>query len=88
MPNGFVSWYDFATANIAYLNAKGVPLKIERVVPIPAESLCQTAKRPKNSKLDNRYLSEYLDYEVDNWDSLMHDILDEVLSHLSKIESL
>ena len=88
VPNGFVSWYDFAITIISYLNAKGVPLKIERVVPISAESLCQTANRPKNSKLDNRYLSEYLDYEVDNWDSLMHDVIDKVLTHFSKIESL
>ena len=88
VPNGFVSWYEFANSIISYLNAKGAPLKIERVVPISAESLCQTAKRPKNSKLDNRYLSEYLDYEVDNWDSLMHDEIDKILSPLSKIESL
>ena len=80
VPNGFVSWYSFANSIIEYLNVKGVPLKIERVIPISAESLCQTARRPKNSKLDNRYLSEYLDYEVDNWDSLMHDVIDKTLS--------
>ena len=88
MPNGFVSWYGFAKSIISYLNDKGVPLQIERVVPISSDSLCQTAKRPKNSKLDNRYLSEQLDYEVDNWDSLMHDVLDKVQSHLFKIECL
>ena len=88
VPNGFVSWYDFAIHIISHLNAKGVSLQIERVVPISSELLRQSAKRPKNSKLDNRYLSEHLDYEVDNWDCLMHDVIDKVLYRLSEIESL
>ena len=79
VPNGYVSWYEFANSIISYLNAKGVPLRIERVIPISSELLHQTAKRPKNSKLDNRFLSEHLDYEVDNWDSLMHDVIEKFL---------
>ena len=88
VPNGFVSWYDFATSVTSYLNVKGFPMQIERVVPISSETLCQTARRPKNSKLDNRYLSQHLDYEVDNWDSLMHDVVNKFLSNISTIKSL
>ena len=87
VPNGFVSWYGFATSIISYLDTRGLPTQIERVVPISSESLCQTAKRPKNSKLDNRYLSQHLDYEVDNWTSLMHDVVDKFLSNISETES-
>ena len=85
VPNGFVSWYGFATSIISYLAARGLPTQIERVEPIPSASLCQAAKRPKNSKLDNSQLSQYLDYEVDNWNSLMHDVVDKYISHNSKI---
>ena len=87
VPNGFVSWYGFATSIISYLDTRGLPTQIERVVPISSESLCQTAKRPKNSRLDNRYLSQHLDYEVDNWNSLMHDVIDQFLSNIPETES-
>ena len=88
VPNGFVSWYEFANSIISYLNSKGMPLQIERVIPISTESHCQTAKRPKNSKLDNRYLSEYLNYEVENWDSLMREVIDKVPSQLKTIDDI
>ena len=87
VPNGFVSWYGFATSIISHLDTRGLPTQIERVVPISSESLCQTAIRPKNSKLDNRYLSQHLDYEVDNWTSLMHDVIDKFLSNIPETES-
>ena len=88
VPNGFVSWYGFATSIISYLDTRGLQTQNECVEPISSESLCQAAKRPKNSKLDNRYLSQHLNYEVDNWDDLMHAVIDKFLSNTSEIESL
>ena len=87
VPNGFVSWYGFAKSIISYLDTRGLPTQIERVDPISSESLCQAAKRPKNSKLDNRYLSQHLDDEVDNWDILMQDVIEKFLSKISEVES-
>ena len=88
VPNGFVSWYGFATSIISYLGTRGLPMQIECVEPISSDSLCQAAKRPKNSKLDNRYLSQHLDFEVDNWTGLMQNILDKFLDNTSDAESL
>ena len=87
VPNGFVSWYGFAKSIISYLDTRGLPTQIERVDPISSETLCQAAKRPKNSKLDNRYLSQHLDDEVDNWNSLMQDIIEKVLSKISEVDN-
>ena len=88
VPNGFVSWHGFATSIISYLDTRGLQTQNECVEPISSETLGQAAKRPKNSKLDNRYLSQHLNYEVDNWDDLMHDVIDKFLSNSSEIESL
>ena len=88
VPNGFVSWYGFATSIISYLGTRGLPMQIESVEPISSDSLCQAAKRPKNSKLDNRYLSQHLDFEVDNWNGLMQNIIDKFLDNTSDAESL
>ena len=88
VPNGFVSWYGFATSIISYLGTRGLPMQIESVEPISSDSLCQAAKRPKNSKLDNRYLSQHLDFEVDNWNGLMQNIIDKFLDNTSDAEGL
>lgn len=88
VPNGFVSWYGFATSIISYLGTRGLPMQIECVEPISSDSLCQAAKRPKNSKLDNRYLSQHLDFEVDNWNGLMQHTIEKFLENTSDAESL
>ena len=63
-------------------------MQIECVEPISSDSLCQAAKRPKNSKLDNRYLSQHLDFEVDNWNGLMQHTIEKFLENTSDAESL
>src|SRR4051812_48777719 len=49
---GEPSWHGFATAIIEGLRARGVPLAVEQVTPIPTEAFPTRATRPRNSRLD------------------------------------
>jgi dTDP-4-dehydrorhamnose reductase len=49
---GVTTWYGFAVAIIEHARSKGIALKVQRVVPIPAIDYPLPARRPMNSRLD------------------------------------
>jgi dTDP-4-dehydrorhamnose reductase len=49
---GNTTWHGFATAIVQGLNARGMRLKVERVVAIGTEECPSKAMRPRNSRLD------------------------------------
>lgn len=50
--SGDISWHGFATAIVEDLQAHGVPLTVQRIVPIASADYPTKAQRPLNSRLD------------------------------------
>ncbi len=74
---GSTSWHGFATAIFEGLRARGVPLKVERVVPIGTADYPTKAHRPINSRLDLSKLSEVLGRSTPDWSAGLATVLDE-----------
>lgn len=74
---GSTSWHGFATAIVEGLRARGVPLKVERVVPIATADYPTKAHRPVNSRLDLSKLSEVLGRSTPDWSAGLATVLDE-----------
>ncbi|NQW51177.1 MAG: dTDP-4-dehydrorhamnose reductase [Rhodospirillales bacterium] len=74
---GSTSWHGFATAIVEGLRARGVPLKVERVVAIGTADYPTKAHRPINSRLDLSKLSEVLGHSTPDWSAGLATVLDE-----------
>jgi dTDP-4-dehydrorhamnose reductase len=74
---GSTSWHGFATAIFEGLRARGVPLKVERVVPIGTADYPTRAHRPINSRLDLSKLSQVLGRSTPDWSAGLAAVLDE-----------
>lgn len=74
---GSTSWHGFATAIVEGLRARGVPLKVERVVPIATADYPTKAHRPVNSRLDLSKLSQVLGRSTPDWSAGLATVLDE-----------
>lgn len=79
VPSGCVSWHGFAKAIVSCLSYQGYKIRTENIKPISSNSINQVATRPKNSKLDNRLLSEFLGEKIDNWDVFIYDLILKVM---------
>lgn len=75
------NWYQFATAIIEGLKARGVALKTSRVVPIATSEYPVKAQRPLNSRLDLTRLSQTLGISTPHWSSGLKTAIDEVYAN-------
>jgi dTDP-4-dehydrorhamnose reductase len=66
--SGTTSWHGFASAIVAGLRARDVPLRVDRVVPITTAEYPTKAKRPLNSRLDLSRLSGLLGHAPPSWE--------------------
>jgi dTDP-4-dehydrorhamnose reductase len=73
---GYASWHDFATAIVAGLKARGVALKVERIVPVTTADYPTRAPRPRNSRFDLTRLRDVLDIAPPRWKTLLEAELD------------
>jgi dTDP-4-dehydrorhamnose reductase len=73
---GYASWHDFATALVAGLKARGVALKVERIVPVTTADYPTRAPRPRNSRFDLTRLRDVLDIAPPRWKTLLEAELD------------
>lgn len=64
---GQTSWHDFATAILQGLQARGVPVMTQRVVPIISAQYPTPAARPKNSRLDCGRAASILRVQLPDW---------------------
>ena len=79
---------DYCVTGLDSLSCAGQRSTIDHLKKSDKFRFCQAATRPKSSKLDNRYLSQHLDFEVDNWNGLMQVVIDEHLYNTSDAGSL
>lgn len=65
---GETNWHAFAEAIFKEAKAKGVELKVERVLPIPSSAYPTPAKRPRNSRMDCSKAKRNLGIELPRWE--------------------
>jgi dTDP-4-dehydrorhamnose reductase len=75
---GSTSWHGFATSIVEGLRARGVPLKVERVVAIGTADFPTKAQRPINSRLDLSKLSQVLGRSTPDWSAGLTTALDDL----------
>jgi dTDP-4-dehydrorhamnose reductase len=73
---GETTWHGFASAIVAGLKAQGVPLAVERVVPIATADYPTKAKRPANSRLDLTRLRTQFAIAPPQWEDVLVPELD------------
>ena len=79
---------DYCVTGLDSLSYAGQHSTVDHLKKSDKFRFCQAATRPKSSKLDNRYLSQHLDFEVDNWNGLMQGVIDKHLYNTSDAGSL
>ena len=77
---GSTSWHGFATAIVEGLRARGVPLKVERLVPIGTADYPTRAQRPINSRLDLSKLQQVLGRSTPDWSAGLATVLDDLVA--------
>jgi dTDP-4-dehydrorhamnose reductase len=82
--SGETSRHGFASAIIAGLRERGVPLAAERVTPIGTDEYPARALRPRNSRLDLGRLKKVFGITPPDWQSALAPELDEVARELSR----
>ncbi len=75
---GVASWYDFAVAIVDEARALGVPLKVQRVVPIPSAAYPTPARRPAYSVLDKQKIRAVLQRPIAHWRASLVTMLREL----------
>jgi dTDP-4-dehydrorhamnose reductase len=75
---GVASWYDFAVAIVAYAKDVGLPVKCNRITPIPTEAYPTPASRPAYSVLSKQKIRAQLNYAIPHWRASLHLMLHEL----------
>lgn len=81
--SGVTSWYDFAVAIFEEAKSLGVPLKLQRVVPITTAEYPTPTQRPAYSVLANQKIQSVLQTPAPQWRQGLRQMLSELyLSNL------
>ncbi|MEY2984370.1 MAG: dTDP-4-dehydrorhamnose reductase [Cyanobacteriota bacterium] len=75
--SGVASWYDFAVAIFAEAQALGIPLQVQRVVPITTADYPTAARRPAYSILCHRKLVDIMGDYPPHWRQSLQHMLQE-----------
>ncbi len=76
--SGVASWYDFAIAIFEEAAALGIPLRLERVVPITTAEYPTPARRPSYSVLACGKINPYLGQPAPHWRQGLRRMLGEL----------
>ncbi len=79
--SGVASWYDFAIAIFEEAQTIGIPLQIERVIPITTADYPTPAQRPHYSVLSPRSILPFLSTPPLHWRTALRLMLKELQSH-------
>jgi dTDP-4-dehydrorhamnose reductase len=77
---GHTSWHGFASAIVAGLRQRRVPLAVQRLIPIPSADYVTKAVRPLNSRLDLTRLRGTFGVSPNPWETLLEPELDALIS--------
>jgi len=80
--SGVASWYDLAVATFAEAEALGLPLALERVVPITTPEYPTPAARPAYSVLATEKITQQLGHRAPHWQSALRTMLAEYVPTL------
>jgi dTDP-4-dehydrorhamnose reductase len=75
--DGETSWHAYATFVIEWARARGLPLKVQTVEPVPTSAWPAAARRPLNSRLDTRKLRRTFDLVLPPWQAGVARMLEE-----------
>lgn len=64
---GETSWFHFAQSIFALARAQGLPLRVERVLPITSAEFPTPAKRPLNSRLNMSKFENTFGFQMPTW---------------------
>jgi dTDP-4-dehydrorhamnose reductase len=68
---GETSWHGFAVAIVEGLRMRGIPLGVERIVPIASNEYPTRARRPRNSRLEQARLSNVFGIALPPWEDAL-----------------
>lgn len=74
---GVASWYDFAAEIVACAKQLGFPIMVETILPIPSEDFQRPAQRPPYSVLSKVKMRRVLSYQIPNWRTSLHAMLEQ-----------
>jgi len=80
VPSGHASWHEYACLLIEAARARGLPIRVSRqnIEPVPASTFRTTARRPRNSRLDNTLLQQHLGIELPSWQVHVRRFVEEI----------
>lgn len=69
VPAGATTWHEYACFLLDAVRASGLALRVppDAIVPVPASAFPAPARRPMNSRLDNRLLAESFGLQLPDW---------------------
>jgi len=79
--SGKTSWYEYAKLLVAMAKRKGLQLKTNpnKVFPTISKAYTDTAKRPINSEMSNKKISDKFGLTLPNWESGVNRFVDEII---------
>lgn len=78
--SGITNWYLYATYVFDEARRLGIPLKVEKVNAVPTSAYPTPAKRPQNSRLDNRLFQAVFKLTLPEWHVGVRRMLTEILT--------
>jgi dTDP-4-dehydrorhamnose reductase len=82
--SGETTWHGFATAIVAGLRARNVPLVVQSIQPIPTEAYPTKTRRPANSRFDLARLKSLFGIDTPRWDEALSPELDRLAIALQR----
>jgi dTDP-4-dehydrorhamnose reductase len=69
VPSGETTWHGYASYLIEAARAHGLPIQVaaNAILPVPASTFPAPARRPLNSRLNNRLLEQRLGLQLPDW---------------------
>ena len=75
---GEVSWHGYATLVIEQARLRGIPLSVQRIIPIATREYPTPAQRPLNSRLDCQKLKSTFRLNLPGWQAGLNRMLIEI----------